>query len=185
MKQKRTFVTVLLVLALLCLGIAYAAITGVDLTISGNVAATVGEGSIDVVFTNAKVANKPEGATATATIDTEDTTNRTAKINVSNLTTAGQTVTAVYTIENKTTDIAATLGESTTLPVTFDNTDWFDVTCTLSGTELGKYSADADTDTQTATVVVTLLKTPVTDADAAVAQDEITITIDAEPVANN
>ena len=184
MKQKRTFVTVLLFLALLCLGIAYATIGGVDLTISGNVAATVGEGSIDVVFTKAEVTNKPEGAVATAEIDSTDSTNRTATIDVSKLTTAGQSVTAVYTIENKTEDIAATLGEETTLPVTYDNTDWFDVTCTLSGTELGKYSADADTDTQTATVVVTLKQTVVNDVDEAAAQDIISITLDAEPVSN-
>lgn len=185
MKQKRTFVTVLLVLALLCLGIAYAAIGGVDLTISGNVAATVGEGSIDVVFTDAEVTDKPEGAVVTAEIDSQDPTSRTATIDVSKLTTADQSVTVVYTIENKTADIAATLGEEITLPVEYDNTEWFDVTCTLSGTELGKYSADADTDTQTATVVVTLRKTVVNEVDEAAAKDTISITLDAEPVANN
>lgn len=184
MKQKRTFVTLLLIIALLCLGVGYAAISGVTLNVNGTASAIVGEGAIDVRYTKAEVTAKPDGAVATATIDSTDSTKRTVTMDVSKLTTAGQSVTAVLTIENQTTDIAATLG---TPSVTWTNTEWFDVDCELSGESLGKYSADADT--QTATVTVTLLKTPVTsgensDETAAVAND-IKIEINAEPVANN
>lgn len=177
MKQKKTFITILLIVALLCLGIAYAAIADVDLTISGNVAATAAEGKIDVQFTNATVTSNPNNATAVANVTSDKTK---ATINVSGLKTEGQTVTVTYTIENKATDIAATLEQPT---VTFDNTEWFEVQCTLSGTTLEKHS-DATTDTQTATVVVKLKKTPVTTEDQTSAQDEITITIKACPVAN-
>lgn len=179
MKQKKTFITILLVVALLCLGIAYAAIVGVDLTISGNVAATAAEGKIDVQFTKAEITANPNSATATATVDNSDKTK--ATISVSGLKTEGQTVTATYTIENKATDIAATLAQPN---VSFDNSEWFDVTCTLSGTTLEKNS-DATTDTQTATVIVKLKKTPVTEADQTAAQDEVTITVNASPVANS
>ena len=51
--------------------------------------------------------------------------------------------------------------------VNWDNTEWFDVKCTLSGVSLAKNDGvTSNADTQTATVVVKLLKTPVTDADA-------------------
>lgn len=184
MKQKRTFVTLLLVIALLCLGIGYAAISGVTLNINGSASAMVGEGTIDVIFKSAKNTAKPDGAEATATIEADD--DKTATINVSQLTAAGQTATFELVIENQTTDIAATLGEP---DISWTNTEWFDVDCTLSGTELGVYDADADTtDTQTATVTVTLLKTPVTEGEdgdeGAAKAEDITITIAAEPVEN-
>ena len=44
MKQKRTFVTLLLIAGLLCLGIAYAAFTADELQITGTATASVAEG---------------------------------------------------------------------------------------------------------------------------------------------
>ena len=41
MKQKRTFITLVLIIAILCLGAAYAAITSQVLTITGNVSASI------------------------------------------------------------------------------------------------------------------------------------------------
>jgi len=61
MKQKRTFVTLLLVIAILCLGIAYAAISSVNLTITGNVSAIAAEGTVEVEFTDAKVETTSKG----------------------------------------------------------------------------------------------------------------------------
>ena len=187
MKQKRTFLTLLLVLVVLCLGIAYAAITSVTLTITGNVSALAADGTIDVRFTKAEVADGSEGAVLAEPFTQTDPGDESTKdytkatINVSQLTTEGDKATVVYTIENFATDIAATLG---TPSVVWDNTEWFDVKCTLSGNDLAKHS-DATTDTQTATVVVTLLKTPVSTADQTAAADEITISIVASPVDND
>jgi len=53
MKQKRTFITLLLVLAILGLGIAYAAITTQTLQITGTAQATAAEDEINVIFTAA------------------------------------------------------------------------------------------------------------------------------------
>ena len=184
MRQKRTFVTLLLVIAILCLGIAYAAITSVNLTITGSASAVAKTGVIDVQFTGYELDDSSKG-TVTASVgvtpEGEDEADMTkATINVSELTTEGDTAIVRYTIENKAEDIAAILG---TPSVVYDNTDWFSVKCELSANTLAKNN-ESDTDTQTATVTVTLLKTPVSDEDAEAAQDDITITINAAPVEN-
>lgn len=179
MKQKRTFVTLLLVIALLCLGIAYAIIQGTELVISGEASTLAADGNIDVQFTNYDIQEDVSAGKVAATVGTDGLT---ANINVSELKTAGQSATVVYTIENKAEDMAATL---TTPDITWTNTKWFDVECTLGGTSLEKYSADGDTDSTTATVVVTLKETVVTDKDAeAAVADDISITINANPVEN-
>lgn len=179
MRQKRTFITILLIIAFLCLGIAYAAIGGVTLKISGDIAATAAEGEINVQFTQAQITENDGNATASANIS--ETNAQQASINVSGLKTEGQSVTATYTIENKATDIAATLG---TPAVVVSNTEWFDVECTLSGNSLDKNSSTTEDDTQTATVVVKLKKTPVSADDQEAAQGTVTIDINATPVAN-
>jgi len=187
MKQKRTFVTLLLVIAILCLGIAYAAISSVNLTITGNVSAIAAEGTVEVEFTDAKVETTSKGI-VTAEPYTEVTEGESTKqdytkatINVSELKAAGEKAIVKYTIENKAEDVAATLADPT---ITWDNKEWFNVTCTLSGKTLDKNSDQITTDTQTATVEVELLKTPVSTADQTAATDEITITINAAPVEN-
>lgn len=180
MKQKRTFITLVLVIVVLCLSAAYAAISSQLLTINGNVSATAAEGNVKVEFTKAEVQAGSNGTVTAAPNTDADYTK--ATISVAGLTTEGQKATVVYTIENKAADMAATLE---TPAITNGNQEWFDVDCTLSGTALAKNSAESDADTQTATVVVTLLKTPVTDADQTAATGNITIGINANPVANN
>lgn len=179
MKQKRTFITLVLIIAILCLGAAYAAITSQVLTITGNVSAKAGDGAIKVEFTKATVDENSKG-TVVATPNTGDDYTK-ATLDVSDLVVKGDKAIVVYEIENKATDIEAELTAPT---VTWDNTEWFNVTCTLSGTTLDTNNAGT-TDTQTATVVVELLKTPVNDADQTVATDEITIAINANPVQNS
>lgn len=179
MKQKRTFVTLLLVIALLCLGIAYAAIQGTELVISGQASTLAADGNIDVQLTAYDVQEEVSAGKVTAGVGTDGLT---ANIKVEELKTAGQSATVVYTIENKAEDMAATL---TNPDITWTNTEWFDVECTLGGTSLEKYSEDGDADSTTATVVVTLKETVVTDTDAAKAvADDISIKINANPVEN-
>ena len=104
MKQKRTFIAILLVLVLLCLGIAYAVISGVDLNITGQVSATATDANVNVKFTDAQKDESSKG-TVTAQV-TNDTT---ATFTIEGLTTEGDTATMIYTITNNSTDIAATL----------------------------------------------------------------------------
>ena len=163
MKQKRTFVTLLLIIALLCLGIAYAAISGVNLTVTGNVSATAADGYVKVQFTEAKTTVEPAVGNAEAT-------------------TEGQTATFTYTIENGSSDMAATLANPT---ISWDakGAEWFDVDMELSTNDLTE--SDGDANSATLTLTVTLLKTPVSTNDETASTDTATITIVAEPVENN
>ena len=186
MKQKRTFITLLLVIALLCLGIAYAAVTSQTLTISGSAGVLTDEQKVNVIFTAAEVqgeAGTDYPGTVTANVDNSDKTK--ATINVSDFKTIGDSVTVIYTIENQQTDLQATLaapvvtltgaGKQAGTP-----SGWFDVDCTLSGNTLAKNGEAGDS--QTATVVVTLNQTPVTADQVTAASDTITIDIVASPV---
>lgn len=176
MKQKRTFIAILLVLLLLCLGIAYAVVSGVSLNITGQVSATATDANVNVKFTDAQKEEGSKGeVTAQVTNDTE------ATFTIEGLTTEGDTATMIYTITNDSTDIAATLTKN---DPTWTNKDWYNVTYELSSVSLGKSGEGSNT--ATAKVTVELLKTPVTEEDEAAATDStISISIDAEPVANS
>lgn len=183
MKQKRTFITLLLVIALLCLGIAYAAVTNQTLTITGSAGVSSENEEIDVIFTTAEVQGTDYPGTVTAEVESSDKTQ--ATINVADFKTIGDSVTVIYTIENQQTDLEATLA---TPVVTLTGagkqegtpSGWFDVDCTLSGNTLAKNGEAGDS--QTATVVVTLNQTPVTADQVAAASDTIKIDIVASPV---
>lgn len=188
MKQKRTFVTLLLVIALLCLGIGYAAITGVNLTITGNLAVTTDENNFDVEFINSgenliqvvKGGGAPESATATATIDSSDANSRTVKVDVAGLTTKGQTVTVTCPIQNTSTDnLAAELsGATATVKKKGTETDstYFSVSePVIDETRLEKG------DKTTITFTIKLDKTPISNDDATEAESTVTVTFTAEP----
>lgn len=187
MKQKRTLVTLLLVIALLCLGIGYAAISGVDLTITGNLAVATDSNNFDVEFinteTNAITVAKSEGipasATATAIIDTSDANSRTVKVDVAGLTTKGQTVTVTCPIQNTSTDNLAAELSTATATVKKKGTDtastYFSVgTPTFGTTRLEKG------ETTTITFTITLDKTPITADDVTEAESTVTVTFTAE-----
>ena len=180
MKQKKTFLTLILIIVALCLTAAYAAISSQNLTITGNVSAIAGEGNVKVQFVEAEVDPASKG-TVSAEPNTGDDYTK-ATISVADLSVVGDTATVVYTIENKAPDMAATLA---TPSVEWANKEWFDVKCELSGVDLAKNSDQSTADTQTATVTVTLLKTPVSEADQNAATDSVTISINASPVENS
>lgn len=167
MKQKRTFITLLLIVALLCLGIAYAAIGNIQLKVSGDVTATTSNENFKVKF----MEETTTAGTGTIEATVEDDLN--ATINVSGLTTSGQTATATYTIKNTSPE---NLTANLTKSISHTNTDWFEVTATIANESIEKES------TTTMTVTVKLLKTPATVADETAAKDTITINIDATAV---
>lgn len=156
MKQKRTYVTLLLVVALLCLGIAFAAISNINLTIGGEAAATPSDANFIVKFDKDTAVTTDvgtTGATVVADYVDSDTTDLTATINVSGLTAEGQKVTATYTIENESIGLGANLVTSTTKNT---NTEYFKVTPTLAKTYIG------ESEKTTVTVEVEMVKTPIT-----------------------
>jgi len=180
MKQKRTFVTLLLIVAILCLGIAYAAVTSQELTISGSAGVADEDVEVNVMFTDADVTSKPDYATVTA----EGTDTITATINVSDFKVKDDTAVVEYTITNKQTDMAATLENPVVVLSDGTPSGWFSVTCELAGTSLtaNNEAGNLATASTTATVTVTLNETPVSAAQEAAATDTIEITIVANPV---
>lgn len=164
MKKRKTFVGVALLVAVLMLGIGYAAISNIDLKITGSASATPSDSNFKVKFTGTPEtdATNVSSASTNATVTASVTDDLNATIDVSGLTTTGDYVTATYTILNDSPELAATLavGEITKAVKTSaatDSTDYFNVTATLKDTEI------AATKTTTVTVKVELTKTPVED----------------------
>ena len=172
MKQRKTFITLALIIAVLCLGIAYAAITGITLTINGSAKAVVGDGVVEVEFTDAKAGTNATVVT-NATVENDPTK---ATFTVEGLKTKGEKATVDFTIENKSSDIPATLGTPT---ITLgQGGEWFNVTHTYSDTELD-IGEEA-----TLTLTIELIKVPTTDAAAQDATETITVTLNADPASN-
>lgn len=199
MKQKKTWVALLVIVALLALGVAYAAISGTDLVINGTMKGIAQDEKVDVYFSDAKITTftgiddiPTTGAASvtrklvkedpdlvdnvsTVSVDADDDTK--AYFEVKGLTHEGDKAILVYTIKDRRNDMDATLEAPV---VEWDNPDWFTVECVLSGNDLTR----AEGNSQTATVTITLNKTVVSAADEAEAESEGTITITANPVEN-
>ena len=74
-KNKKTLQIVLLVvIAVVTLGIGYAAISAVNLIINGNATASVNQENFKVHFTQAQSITGSTGASGTSSIDTQDDT---------------------------------------------------------------------------------------------------------------
>ena len=145
MKQKRTFLVVALLVAALSLAVGYAAITK-NLAVTGSASATTNDDNFKVKFTGTPTTSDANKVTASITSDLA------ATINVSGLTTTGDTATATYTIENFSAELGASLAVKT---IENSNSEYFEVTASLANSAIAKGA------TTTLTVTVKLLKTPV------------------------
>jgi len=168
MKQQRTFLLLSVIVAVLVLGVAYAAITSVTLNINGNVLASAEQGNFKVAFAT----NPTFDGTGTATVKvTSDTT---ATMDISGLSSVGDTMVVTYTIKNSSTDLWANLTNS----VTNNNPEYFSVTAEFDGFyndgynswDYGSYVGYriAPWDTMDLKVTVRLLKTPITEQKATI-----------------
>ena len=156
MKKKRTLTVVAMVLAVLMLGVGYAAITSVNLKIEqGSASATPDQGNFVVKFDkNTQVTTTGDG-TITAAYDASN--ELLATFSVAGLTAKGQTASATYTIKNYSPDLIANLAVNNVAAAATGDTEYFTVTATLAENSL---VAAADT---TLVVTVNLIKTPVND----------------------
>lgn len=105
MKKKNNFLKLGIFALVLLLGIGYATLTSQTLKINGT--ATQSNTPVDVQFTKADTPvitdiSDRNGNTlaATAEIDSTDTTNKTAKFDITNLEEKGDTVVITYTVKN-------------------------------------------------------------------------------------
>ncbi len=161
--KKRTGIIVILI-AVLALGIGYAAMSGVTLNVEG-------QGTISVDDSNFKVKfQEPATTSGDGTIVASVTDDLTAEFTVSDFTKAGDSATIVYTIKNESVGIAADLVAPY---IENSNEDDFTVTATLSSNNI---AADG---TATLTVVITSLKTPTRND----LETLVTVSVEANPAA--
>ena len=160
MTNTSKIITAIVIVAVILIGVGYAAIERITLEIEGSLAATATQGNFTVKFTNASPA---EGnVVAKVTDDLSGT------LNVSGLTAKGETATATFTIQNTSGDLSANLAATSTN----ENTEYFKVSTSLSAPSIAK------TETATLTVTVELIKTPI-DANET---DTVGISVTATPV---
>lgn len=164
-KKAKTIIGVVLFIAILSIAVGFAAITSVQLNISGTAGATASQENFKVEFTGEPEVS--DGEKVEATINNMDKTN--ATMNVTGLTAKDEFVTATYTIKNLSADLSAQLSAKTTT----SNTEYFDVTYNID--EPTTLTANGET---TITVTVTLKKTPIEEP----ATGTIGVTITADPL---
>ena len=150
MKKRNTYVGLILLVAVLMLGIGYAAISNITLNINGSAKATISDENFKVRFIGTPEVSDADIISATITGDHK------ATITVDSLVSKGDKATATYTIENASEDLSASIAKPT---VENDNTEYFSVT-----TDITEEVTVAATKTTTVTVTVELIKTPI-DAD--------------------
>ena len=168
-KNKKTLQIVLLVvIAVVTLGIGYAAISAVNLIINGNATASVDQNNFKVHFTQAQAISGSTGVSGTSSIDTQDDTK--ATFDVTGLTKVGDYAEAVYTVRNDSNGVGAEIS----LSVSNSNSEYFKVTETILDNKL---QAGEET---TAKVKVEMIKTPITDS----VSTSITATLTASPLEN-
>ena len=166
MKKTTKIILVSIIIALLLIGIGYAAIQNITLNIFGTATANPEQESFKVMFTEVKEVSDSDKVVAGITDDTN------ATIGVTGLTQKGQTVSATYIIKNASEDLSADLSIATTN----DNTEYFVVSSKLEETSI---KAGEET---TVEVTVKLTKTPVTDEDEQNATATIGVELIAMPV---
>ena len=151
-KKKKGLVIVLLLIAVLILGVGYAAITNVTLHITGQATATSDDSNFDVNFVGTPLFSKvgvTKGDASDVTVTPAITDVHDATIQVTGLTGVGDYVTATYDIKNVSPEaITAAL----TASVSNDNTEYFDVQYVFDQSSIAQ---NAQT---TITVTVTLIK---------------------------
>ena len=162
MKKTNKVIIISVIVAVLLLGIGYAAIQNITLNIAGTAAANPSQSNFKVMFSGAPVVSDSTYVTAAITDDTN------ATINVEGLTKKGDVVTATYTVQNASEDLSADLAVSTTN----DNTEYFSLSSEIAQTSLIAGEAT------TLTVTAELTKTPIKDSVSAT----IGVQLEAMPV---
>ena len=164
-KNKKTLqISLFVLIAVVTLGIGYAAISAINLFINGNATASVNQENFKVYFTQAQSITGSTGVSGTSSIDDNDAT--IAYFDVSGLTKVGDYGVATYTVLNNSNGIGADI----TLQLTNSNNEYFKITETVADSQL---QAGDDT---TATIRVEMIKTPI--------NDSVTTSVTAKLIAN-
>ena len=160
MTSTSKIISAIVIVAVLMIGVGYAAINSIALQITGQLAAAPSDANFTVKFTTAS----PSEGNIVATV----TGDKTATLNVQGLTAKGDKAVATYTIQNTSEDLSANL----TAAASNQNDEYFTVSTSFSETSIAKG------ETSTLTVTVELIKTPVEGEE----KDTVGINIEASPV---
>ena len=148
MKNKKSLLSLVLFALVLILGVGYAVVSSVDLTIGGSATVKNADLKVDI----ASVQDTKTGtATVTHTLGAGHVKQDTFTIKDMEL---NETVTMTYTIDNHETDVNATIAEQVALDN--DNENYFTATYTIDNANVPAGG------TTTVTVTVKMIKTPVT-----------------------
>lgn len=162
MKQTKTIQLLGIIIAVLVISVGYAAITSVNLTLSGTATATPDQGNFKVAFTG----NATFSGAGTAVL--RKTGDLTATMDVSGLRKVGDTLTATFTITNTSTDITTYLENK----IIHSNAEYFQVTSSLDSKELAPQTGKTQLH-----ITVKLIKSPVTEDQ----KDKVIVQVTASP----
>ena len=176
MEQKKLFIGLALVIAVLALGVAYASITTQTLNVAGTATAEASNDNFNVVF-EGEVPNSKSatvGTNVNSAVVTASANGKSGNFSISKLDTEGEYVTITYPIVNKSPDLAAKLKN---IQITnSDNTKaWWDITANIAKTDLA-----ANGDSASLVITVTLKDTPANDEEAPTGNFHVSF--DADPV---
>lgn len=162
--KTKTLIWVTLLLVVVVLGIGYAAITTINLTINGTASADPNQANFKVEFTGSPTVSTPSNVQASI----NSSNKLLATMDVTGLTAKGDKETATFTIQNSSEDLSAALTVGTELT----NEEYFEISYDLKkGTILSG-------ETTTIEVTIELIKTPVEGTEETTA----TVAIQADPV---
>lgn len=167
-KSTKILTAVVVFLAVVLVAVGYAAITSVNLKISGSAKAEGQQTNFSVEFTGTPTTGGD--GTTTATLSTTD--KKEATMNVTGLTAKGEKATATFTVKNTSADLSANLAAT----ATNDNETYFKVTYSIANP-----TTIAKDGTTTITVTVELLKTPIQETEAELTAN-IEVLLTATPV---
>lgn len=170
-KQKKITIGVIL-LAVLLMGIGYAAITNITLTINGTASATADQENFKVYFTGVVVSNS-DNATSTVTANSTNAT-----VNFAGMTTKDDEEYAILEIENGSNNIPA---QSVNVTLSDTDTSIIEVNavmCNSTGTPISEYAVASGNKTYVR-VSAKLLKTPTEDVNTPVTVNIVAVPKDA------
>lgn len=149
MKTKNSYKLIIMLALIMFLGVGYAVVNSVTLSITGTVGAN--SENIDVYFAGTPQVSNSSKVTATATAGT-----LTGNITVSDLT-LNETVTATYFITNNERDVGAIISLES---ITNSNPDYFEVTATVNNSSV--ILCPENTEKKAVVITIKLKKTPIT-----------------------
>ena len=166
MKKKKSMFALALIAMVLVLGVGYAVISGVTLTISGS--ASTETRDLDVVISAAT----PNDNTKDVYGEVSNPNDLNATIHVANMKAVNETQTVTYTIKNNETDVAAEISKKSISPA---SNEYFEVTTSVDSSTV----TAQPNGTTTVDVTVKLKKIPL---ESSAASTDITVQLNAEAV---